>query len=151
MTLLCFIIHFLFFYLFCLSVCMSLCVCVWAMLPDSNKMMTMMKSSDQGQHYKTVTKDLKPLISIRRPISSDHVLRWKPGQWANGQDQVLIIAELKCLQNQELQRSDMNQWLKTICLKRRQDLQVIFCDRAQNSFESFIQDQDPFQERETLR
>jgi len=37
--LLCFIIH---FYLFCLSVCMSLCVCVWAMLPDSNKMMMMM-------------------------------------------------------------------------------------------------------------
>jgi len=34
------------FYLFCLSVClsvcMSLCVCVWAMLPDSNKMMMMM-------------------------------------------------------------------------------------------------------------
>ena len=27
----------------CLSVCMSLCVfCVWAMLPDSNKMMMMM-------------------------------------------------------------------------------------------------------------
>ena len=28
-----------FFCLFCLSVCMSLCVCVWAMLPGSNKMM----------------------------------------------------------------------------------------------------------------
>ena len=26
----------------CLYVCMSLCVCVWAMLPDSNKMMMMM-------------------------------------------------------------------------------------------------------------
>ena len=26
----------------CMYVCMSLCVCVWAMLPDSNKMMMMM-------------------------------------------------------------------------------------------------------------
>ena len=31
-------------FLLILSVCMSLCVCVWAMLPDSNKMMmTMIK------------------------------------------------------------------------------------------------------------
>jgi len=34
-----------FFYLLCLpvylSVCMSVCICVWAMLPDSNKMMMM--------------------------------------------------------------------------------------------------------------
>jgi len=29
-------------FLLILPVCMSLCVCVWAMLPDSNKMMTMM-------------------------------------------------------------------------------------------------------------
>ena len=29
-------------YSVCVSVCMSLCVCVWAMLPDSNKMTTMM-------------------------------------------------------------------------------------------------------------
>ena len=30
-----------FTYYVCLSVCMSVCVCVWAMLPDSNKMMMM--------------------------------------------------------------------------------------------------------------
>jgi len=42
MTFAVFYYTFSFFYLFCLSVCMSLCVCVWAMLPDSNKMMMMM-------------------------------------------------------------------------------------------------------------
>ena len=32
-------------YLFCLSVCLSLCVCVWAMLPDSSKIMTVLQAS----------------------------------------------------------------------------------------------------------
>jgi len=36
-----------FAYSVCLSVGMSLCICVWAMLPDSNKMMTMMMMIDR--------------------------------------------------------------------------------------------------------
>ena len=32
----------LYFFLLILSVCMILCICVWAMLPDSNKMTMMM-------------------------------------------------------------------------------------------------------------
>ena len=41
-----------FTYYVCLSVCMSVCVCVWATLPDSNKMMMMMMmiTTPQLQH-----------------------------------------------------------------------------------------------------
>ena len=35
------VLYFLLILSACLSVCMSLCVCVWAVLPDSNKMMMM--------------------------------------------------------------------------------------------------------------
>ena len=38
----CVLLYFLLILSVCLSVWMSLCVCVWAMLPDSNKMMMMM-------------------------------------------------------------------------------------------------------------
>ena len=44
---LCFIILFLLI----LSVCVSVCVCVWAMLPDSKKMMMMIGNSSSEQTY----------------------------------------------------------------------------------------------------
>jgi len=47
MSLLCFIVHLVllcfFLLLICLSVCLSVsCLCLWALLPDLNKMMMMM-------------------------------------------------------------------------------------------------------------
>jgi len=59
-----------FFYLFCLSDCVSLCVCVWAMLPDSNKMMMMRQTAkffDNACHSWAL---LRRVFSLGGAISS---------------------------------------------------------------------------------
>jgi len=60
-----FIVHFLLI----LSVCMSLCVCVWAMLPDSNRIMMMMMMIVNPVDHRS-RRSWSPL-SIRCPIWSD--------------------------------------------------------------------------------